>query len=370
MAYCGTIAEISLNAIISNFNKVKLKVGNRKILAVVKASAYGHGAISVAKKLVSGGVDMLGVATVEEGIELRDAGITHPIVVLLGITPDEVNPLLENDLIPVIYNLSIARRVSEESNKKGKITNIHIKIDTGMGRLGIIAEDSIDKIREIAELKGLRLEGLMTHFADADLSDKEYAIFQLKRFSNVIKDLKKIGISFPLRHASNSAAILTFPDAHLDMVRPGIMLYGYFPSDRIKSPELKPALTLKSRILTLKRVPEGTPISYGKTFVTKRESIIAILPIGYADGYNRNLSNKGEVLIKKMKAPVVGRICMDMTMVDVTGIPDIKEGDEAVLIGEQGKYFITATDIAKLTDTIPYEVLCSISRRVKRVYKE
>lgn len=370
MAYCGTIAEISLNAIISNFDKVKLKAGQRKILAVVKASAYGHGAIPVAKKLVSGGVDMLGVANVEEGIELRDAGITHPIVVLLGITQDEVNPVLEYGLTPVIYNLSIAKKLSEESNKKGKATNIHIKIDTGMGRLGIIAEDSIDIIREIAELRGLRLEGLMTHFADADLSDKEYATFQLKRFSKVIKGLKKIGISFPLYHASNSAAILTFPDAHLDMVRPGIMLYGYFPSDQIKSPELKPALTLKSRILTLKRVPEGTPISYGKTFVTKRESIIAILPIGYADGYNRNLSNKGEVLIKKMKAPVVGRICMDMTMVDVTGIPDIKEGDEAVLIGEQGKYFITATDIAKLTDTIPYEVLCSISRRVKRVYKE
>lgn len=368
MAFRGTIAEISLSAISSNLNQVKLKIGKRKILAVVKALAYGHGAIPVAKRLIAGGVDMLGVATVEEGIELRDAGISHPIVVLLGINPYEIPALLDYNMTPVLYSLSISKALSGASKNKGKVTNVHIKIDTGMGRLGIIAEESIDIIKEIAGLKGLRLEGLMTHFSDADLVDKDYARFQLKRFNDVIKGLKKIGIKFPLCHAANSAAILTFPPSFFNMVRPGIMLYGYLPSAEINSPDLRPALTLKSRILAIKRVSAGTPISYGRTFVTARKSTIAVLPIGYADGYSRMLSNRGEVLIKGKRSPVVGRVCMDMTMVDVTGIHGVREGDEVILIGKQGKYSISADEIAKKIGTIPYEVLCSISSRVPRVY--
>lgn len=370
MAFRGTIAEISLSAISSNLEKVRSKAGNRKILTVVKASAYGHGAIPVAEKLIAEGVDMLGVANVEEGIELRDAGINHPIVVLSGIVPDEIPAVIEYNLTPVIYNPPIARSLSEASKKRGKITAIHIKIDTGMGRLGVIAYEAVSIIKEIAELKGLRLEGIMTHFSDVDLIDKEYAEFQLKLFNDVIEGLKKIGIKFELCHAANSAAILTFSSSLFDMVRPGIMLYGYPPSDQIYSPGLRPALSLKTQILFLKKVPSGTPISYGRTFITKRESTIAVLPIGYADGYNRLLSNKGEVLIKGKRAPVIGRVCMDTTMVDVTEISGVKEGDEVVLIGKQGEEFIGADEIAKKIDTIPYEVLCSISRRVTRVYKD
>jgi alanine racemase len=369
MASRGTIAEISLGAISSNLDKVRLKVGKRKILAVIKASAYGHGAVPVAKILISKGVDMFGVATVGEGIELRDAGITHPIVVLSGIAHDEIDELLNYSLTPVVYNLSIAKYISGESRKRNKITDVHIKVDTGMGRLGIIAEESINVIKEISELEGLRLEGIMTHFADADLSDKEYARFQLKRFNDTIDGLKKFGINIPLVHAANSAAILTFEQSYFDMVRPGIMLYGYPPSDHIDNAGLIPALTLKTKILALKRVPAGTPISYGRTFVTKRDSVISMLPIGFADGYSRMLSNRGEVLVRGKRAPVVGRVCMDMTMADVTDIPDVDEGNEAVLIGKQGREHITADDVAKRTGTIPYEILCSISCRVQRVYK-
>ncbi len=370
MASRGTIAEISLGAISSNLDKVRLKVGKRKILAVIKASAYGHGAVPVAKILISKGVDMFGVATVGEGIELRAAGITHPIVVLSGIAHDEIDELLNYNLAPVVYNLSIAKYISGESRKRNKITDVHIKVDTGMGRLGIIAEESINVIKEISELEGLRLEGIMTHFADADLSDKEYARFQLKRFNDAIDGLKKFGINIPLVHAANSAAILTFEQSYFDMVRPGIMLYGYPPSDHIDNAGLIPALTLKTKILALKRVPAGTPISYGRTFVTKRDSVISMLPIGYADGYSRMLSNKGEVLVRGKRVPVVGRVCMDMTMADVTDIPDADEADEVVLIGKQGREYITAEDLAKKVGTIPYEILCSISSRVQRVYKE
>jgi alanine racemase len=370
MAFRGTIAEISLSAISSNLNQVRLKIGKRKILAVVKASAYGHGAIPVVKRLITEGVDMLGVATVEEGMDLRDAGINHPIVILLGINPYEIPALLDYNMTPVLYSLSTAKALSEASIKKGRVTDIHIKVDTGMGRLGIMAEEAVRVIKEIGGLKGLSLEGLMTHFADAELADKEYAECQLKRFNDIIKGLKRIGITFPLSHAANSAAIITFPPSLFNMVRPGIMLYGYLPSEEMIGPSLKPALTLKSHILALKKVPAGTPLSYGRTFVTARKSNIAVLRIGYADGYSRMLSNKGEVLIKGKRAPVVGRVCMDMTMVDVTGIYGVKEGDEVVLIGKEGEDFIGADEIARKIETIPYEVLCSISSRVPRKYKE
>jgi len=369
MAFRRTIAEISLSAISSNLDKVRSIAGRRKIMAIVKASAYGHGTIPVVERLIAGGVDMLGVANVEEGVELRDAGISHPIVVLSGIVPDEIPAVIEYNLTPVIYNLPLVRSLSRLSSEKGKTTNIHIKIDTGMSRLGIIDEEAVEIIKEIAELKGIRLEGIMTHFADADL-DKEYTVFQLKRFNNLIEGLKRIGINFPLCHAANSAAILTLRASLLDMLRPGIMLYGYLPSEQIHSIALKPALTLKSHILFIKRIPAGTPVSYGRTFITKRASSIAIVPVGYADGYNRLLSNRGEVLIKGERAPVIGRVCMDMTMVDVTDISGVREGDEVVLIGRQGEGFIGADEIAKKIGTIPYEILCSISSRVPRVYKE
>lgn len=370
MALHRTVAEISLDAISSNLEQVRLRTGRRKILAVVKASAYGHGAVPVAKRLILQGIDMLGTATVEEGIELRDAGITHPILVLSGINPEEIPYLIAHNLTPVIYSFSLAKLLSEESKKTGKSIRVHVKIDTGMGRFGIIAEEAIETIKKLSSLKGLVLEGIMTHFSDADLSDKGFAEYQLKRFNKAIEGLKSSGINFPICHAANSAAILTFGHSHLDMVRPGIMLYGYLPSDHVVCPDLHPSLTLKSRILSIKKVPAGTPISYGRTFVTRRESLIAILPIGYADGYNRLLSNKGEAIIKGKRVPVIGRICMDTTMVDVTDIPEINEGDEAVLLGRQGDESIFADEIAVKTGTIPYEVLCSISRRVPRVYKK
>ncbi|MEW6408557.1 MAG: alanine racemase [Nitrospirota bacterium] len=364
-----TYAEIDLEALSHNLTEVRRMIGNREILAVVKASAYGHGAIPVARRLESDGVEAFGVAILEEGIELRKAEISKPIIILTGVNRDEVESAIHHNLTPVVYNLDSARHISEISNRLGRKTDIHIKVDTGMGRLGFRVDEAVDAILRISRFNSINIEGLLTHFADADLADKEYANLQVKLFREVVDILSKYGIDIPLHHAANSAAIIDYEPALFNMVRPGIMLYGYFPSNEVRRRvDLKPVLSLKSKVIFLKRVPTGTSISYGRTFITKRESLIAGIPLGYADGYNRLLSNNGEVLIRGKRAPIAGRICMDMFMVDVTDIDGVKEGDEVVLIGKHGNEQITADDIAQRTGTISYEVLCSISYRVPRVY--
>ncbi len=359
-----TCAEIDLNALSHNVRIIKKTTGNKPILAVVKAQAYGHGAVRVSKHLLACGASMLGVAFTDEAIELREAGIRAPIVVFFE--RNNINALFKYKLTPAVFDFKTAEIISNEASKRNQKIPVHIKVDTGMGRLGLRVKNALIEILKIVNLKNLKPEGIMSHFSDLDLMDKDFASEQLREFLKLVKSLKTKGVNFKFLHMANSAAVLGFPEAHLNMVRPGLMLYGYAPT---QVSNLKPVMTLKTKVIFIKNVPAGTPISYGRTFITKRKSIIATLPIGYADGYNRRLSNNGRVLINDKYAPVVGRVCMDLTMVDVTKIPDIKEGDEVILISAQSKEKITAYDIAQRIGSIPYEVLTSIGQRVKRVYK-
>jgi alanine racemase len=364
-----TVATVDLNALSHNYQEVVRRIGDRKVLAVVKAQAYGHGAIPVSRRFVELGSHMLGVALVEEGRDLRDAGITAPILVMAPVFPEQAEVIVNAKLTPVVYTLAIARALSDAVVRAGRTLAIHVKIDTGMGRIGLSPEEALDFIVAAAKLPGLAVEGLMTHFADADLRDKAFASAQMDRFESLIRSLGEKGIAIPLRHAANSAAVLEYDRALLTMVRPGLMLYGYNPLESGVSADLRPVMSLVTRIAFVKKVPAGVPISYGRTFITKRESLIATIPIGYADGYSRGLSNKGEAIVRGGRVPVAGRVCMDMTMLDVTGVPGIAVGDEVVLIGAGGNERITADDIAAKTNTIAYEVLCGISGRVPRIVK-
>ncbi len=377
-----TCAEIDIKALVHNLNEAKRLAGSKsQLLAVVKADAYGHGAVKVSEALVRNDVQYLGTALVEEGIELRDAGIKIPIIVLGGVFESQIPKIAEYSLTPVVYQEGFLKAIAKEAENKNKQINIHIKIDTGMGRIGVLPDEAVDFVKKAASQKNIKVEGIMTHFADADLSDKAYAEKQMAEFNSIVKRLNKEGIKIPYQHIANSAALVDFENDKFNMARPGIMLYGYAPfsTPPLIPPLLRggtggvglnliPVMSLKTRILHLKKVSAGTYISYGRTFAAKRESIIATLPVGYADGYSRGLSNKGSVIVKGKKAPIAGRVCMDMTMIDVTDIIDVEINDEAVLMGSQGGEAITADDIARLTNTISYEVLCSIGKRVPRVY--
>jgi len=356
-----TVAEIDLNALSHNLGVVRNKTGKKNILAVVKANAYGHGAVEISRRLLLEGVSHLGTAFTGEAVRLREEGITAPILVFFD--REHVEECLQYGLTPLIFDYGSAKQFSAAAGKLGCRISIHIKVDTGMGRLGMPLNEARKEIPRIAALENIDIEGLMSHFSDADLRDKAFARLQLKAFLELRKELKQKNITVKYSHIANSAAVLGMAPGHLNMVRPGIMLYGY------GADELKPVLSLKTRVLMIKKVPSGTFIGYGRTFITKRRSIVATIPVGYADGYSRRLSNQGEVLIRGKRAPVLGRVCMDTFMVDVTDIPGADLNSEVVLIGSQGKEKITAADIAEKTGTIPYEVLTSIGQRVRRVYK-
>lgn len=366
-----TAAKIDLAALEHNYREVVRNAEGRKILAVVKAQAYGHGAVAVSRHLLRLGADLLGVALVEEGKELRTAGIDAPILLMGSLFPDQAETAVVLRLTPVVYTISVARALSEAALKLKTAVPVHVKIDTGMGRIGIAPEHAFAFIKDLRRLPGIDIQGLMTHFADADLREKGFASMQMAHFERLLQNLDAAHITLPLRHAANSAAVLDFHRALFTMVRPGLMLYGYSPLENEQNTSgLEPVMSLVTRIAHLKKVAAGVPISYGRTFVTKHESLIATLPIGYADGYSRSLSNCGEALVRGARVPVVGRVCMDMCMIDVTGLVGVGEGDEVVLIGRQGTERITASDIAEKTGTIPYEVLCGISSRVPRIYHQ
>jgi len=348
---------------------MRLAGPERAILAVVKADAYGHGAVEISRALKEEGIRFFGVATVEEGIKLREAGIDGSITVLGGVFPEEHSLLLDWNLTPVLYHLPWAQELSRMVQGLGHGIPVQIKVDTGMGRLGLNPDEALKDIPKIAQLPGLNVEGIISHFADADLEDKAFTEGQLKKFQALLDHLSDLGIRIPFRHISNSAAVMSFPPALFNMVRPGIMLYGYMPSDSFPGKvDLQPVLSWNTRIIHLKEVPAGTPLSYGRTFVTRRKSRIATLAVGYADGYSRSLSNRAEVLVNGRRAPVVGRVTMDMTLIDVTDIPEANLGGRATLIGEDKGDRITAWDLARWGNTIAYEVLCGIGRRVPRVY--
>ena len=367
-------AEIDLSAIENNIREIRrLTKPSAKVMAVVKANAYGHGAVAVSKTVLTNGADWLAVALLQEAVELREAGFSVPILIL-GYTPlEQMELVITNDLRQTIYSLEQAEALSSAAGKAGRKATVHIKVDTGMGRIGFLPkQESIDSIIKIARLPHLEVEGIYTHFAIADAEDKDYSIEQLQYFQWLLDQLAKSGLHISIRHAANSAALIDLPEAHFDLVRPGLILYGMYPSNEVQKTKLflRQAMSLKAEVSYVKQVAKGTAISYGCTFVTARHSQIASLPLGYADGYTRLLSNNTDVLIKGKRAPIVGRVCMDQCMIDVTGFEDVAMGDEVVLMGRQENEFISAEEIASRIGTINYEVVCMFSSRVPRVYKD
>ncbi|MDO8446209.1 MAG: alanine racemase [Deltaproteobacteria bacterium] len=364
------MAEIDLDALGHNYSNIKGKAGDRKILAVVKANAYGHGAVKVSRELERLGADMLGVAILQEGIELRDAGIKKPILLLNGIFQGEAEVVLKYDLTPVVYSLETIEELSSEAERAGRIVPVHVKIDTGMKRLGILPDDIEYFFKRVKELKNIKIEGVLSHFATADNKDRGFMEEQFHVFSETINQIRSLGFSPDYIHIENSAAMIwdEFPD-YLNLVRPGITLYGSYPSiwfrDKI---ELKPVMTLKSGIIQIKRISKGESVSYARKFIAERDSIIGVVPIGYADGYPRHLSNVGEVVVRGKMAKIAGLVCMDLIMIDITDIPEAVVGDEVVLWGRQGDMESFADELARRAGTISYELFCRVSGRVPRVY--
>lgn len=360
----GPVAEIDLSALTHNLNIVTNISKKRNIIAVVKADAYGHGSVQISKRILNEGISCLAVAYTEEAKTLRESGVSAKIIVLFDCADKE--DFFNYDLIPVISNMKAAREFSKLAAGRGKTIPVHIKIDTGMGRMGFTKEEAVQCTIAIAGMKGIMLEGLLSHFSEADLSDSSYAAYQVQLFNEIREKITaKIGRPV-MSHMANSAAILTMQDALLDAVRPGLMLYGYSPFS--ESYGLVPVMKIKTKILAVRNLPAGTPISYGRTFMTKRKSRIAVIPLGYADGFNRLFSNNADVLVRGQQAPVVGRVCMDLTMIDVTDIEEVSEADEVVVMGHQGNKTITACQLSSRINTIPYEILTSLGNRAKKEY--
>ncbi len=366
-------AEISLDNIAHNIREIRRITGkSAEIMGVVKADAYGHGVMEVAKTLLENGASRFAVSMLDEAIQLRRAGIEVPILILGYTDPRRANEIIENDVTQSVFSHDLAQALSDEAVRQSKKVKIHIKIDTGMSRIGFLpGYSAVKNVVEISRLSNIIIEGLFTHFATADEKNREYTNTQFERFMSICCELQRIGIHIPVKHCANSAAIIEYPEMHLDMVRPGIILYGMYPSEDVNKAkiDLKPAMTLKANVIMVKEVEKNTSISYGRIFTTGRTSKIATIPIGYADGFNRMLSNKGKVLINGEFAPVVGRVCMDQCMVDITDIgSNVEVGDEVVLIGAQGQNNITAEDVAQTIGMINYELVCIVGKRIPRAF--
>lgn len=377
----GCIAETDLKVLSNNFRVIKDLSGNLPVIAVVKADAYGHGAVEISRRLAGDGVEYLAVAFTEEAAELREAGITVPVLVLFD--PD-FGDIIRYGLVPVISSRKTAVALSKKAEGAGIRIPVHVKVDTGMGRLGVMG-DAVGEILDLAELKGLRIDGVMSHFSEADLSSAGFAKTQVQKFADLRSGLLQKGVGIKMFHMANSAAVMTIPESYFDAVRPGLMLYGYSPlqktedadrrrgsgsqkSEVRQKQDLVPVMSVKTRILSLRRLPPGSPISYGRTFITRRDSLVGVIAAGYADGFSRKLSNNAEVLVRGRRVPVIGRVCMDLSMIDVTDLDGVEEGDEVVVLGRQGNEFIDASELAARADTIPYEILTSLGRLSKKVY--
>lgn len=366
-------AVISLDAVEHNFREMRKNIAEEtKMIAVIKADAYGHGAVPVAHLIED--YDYIwgfAAATAEEAIHLREAGITKPILIL-GIVFDEYFPeLVRYEIRPAVCEYEEARKLSDEAVLQKKTVHIHIALDTGMTRIGFAdAQENVEEIKKISELPNLEIEGMFTHFARADEYDRSPAMVQLERYLDFSRRVEEAGVEIPLHHCSNSAGIIRMPEANLNIVRAGITIYGIYPSSEVERDivKLEPVMELKSHVTYVKDVPTGAAISYGGTYVADRKLRVATVPVGYADGYSRQLSNKGWVLIHGQKAPILGRVCMDQFMVDVTEIGDVKKGDEVTLIGRDGDEFIGIEEIGDLCGRFSYEFACDISPRVPRVY--
>jgi alanine racemase len=379
-----TWAEVDLNAYAHNIRELRrVTQPAARLMAVVKANGYGHGAVQTARTALQNGAAALGVARIQEAVQLREAGLEAPILILGYSPPESAETLIDYELTQTVYSTRAAELLSEQGRRKGKKIKIHIKVDSGMGRLGLMLDDLIGpipaenpapmclrEVEAISRLAHLAVEGIFTHFATADSADKSYANRQLARFIDFLQSLRREGLKPPVTHAANSGALIDMPDSHLDMVRPGIATYGLYPSEEVNKNgvDLIPVMTLKSRIIHLKKVPPGFSISYGATFQTKKDTTIATVPVGYADGLNRLLSSAGHMLVHGRKVPIVGRVCMDLTMLDVGALPGVEIEDEVVVFGQQQGAAITADEIAAQINTINYEIVTSITGRVPRIY--
>jgi alanine racemase len=379
-----TWAEIDLNAYAHNIQELKrITRPPARLMAVVKANAYGHGAVEISRRALQSGAGYLGVARINEAVALRKAGLSAPILILGYSPPALAETLIEYELTQTVYHFRTAQALSDRARRTGRKIKIHIKVDSGMGRLGFVLpspdmditneqsdDNCLKQILSIARLASLQVEGIFTHFATADSADKSYANRQLERFAAFMDQLAAAGLRVPIVHAANSAALIDMPEAHFDMVRPGIATYGLYPSAEVNKStvDLRPVMALKSRIIHLKKVPAGFYVSYGITHRTSKPTTIATVPVGYADGYNRLLSSRGYMLVHGQRVPIVGRVCMDLTMLDVGRLSGVAIEDEVVVIGQQADAVITADELAAELNTINYEIVATITARVPRVY--
>ncbi|MCE5198265.1 MAG: alanine racemase [Armatimonadota bacterium] len=364
-----TYAEVDLSAVRYNIKGVRERVGPHvRIMPAVKANGYGHGAVQVSQACINAGADTLCVSCVEEAIELREASIDVPILILGCSVPSAIDDIVRYDIISTVCDTQYAQLLSAAAVKQSKSARIHIKVDTGMGRIGLQPCNVLDTARALSILPNVVIEGAFTHFPCSDESDKLFTLSQIDKFSRLVAELRKSGIDISIAHSSNSGGILAFPEADFNAVRPGIMTYGYYPSDEVaRTIPIHEVLTLKTHVVFLKDMDSGATVSYGRTHHVKRHSRVATLPVGYADGYSRLLSNRGEAAIRGIRVPIIGRICMDQCLVDVTDVPGVSVGDEVVLYGG-GYDYLSVAKIAETIGTISYEVLCNIGMRVPRVY--
>ncbi|MEG0829462.1 MAG: alanine racemase [Anaerovoracaceae bacterium] len=366
-------AEINLSNLAYNIKNIREKVGDQtEIVGVIKADGYGHGSVEVAKTLAENGVKTFAIATLSEAIKLRDGGIKDNII-MLGLTPDPyVNTLVNYDITPVVCSSKNAQAISEAAKTVGKIVSGYVAVDTGMGRIGYLPDDegAIDEFKKIGQLTNFKIKGLFSHFATADAADKTYARRQEEKFNVFYDKLIQAGITIPTRTFANSASVMELPYVYFDTVRPGIILYGCYPSHEVDKNQLsiKPVMSIKANVVYLKKIAKGETVSYGRKYTASKESIIATLALGYADGYPRPYSSVGTVIINGVKAPIAGNICMDQCMIDVTNVDDVKVGTEVIIMGSDGENTILADDIGDATGTINYEIICAFGQRLPRVY--
>lgn len=369
--YHRLLAEINLDAIGNNIREIRKLIKEKtQLLAVVKADAYGHGAEEVAKVCLYNGADQLAVATCNEGVQVRQWSIQVPVLILGNTVEGQLETVINNNLTQAVFRYETAKKMSDMAVKLNKTALIHIKIDTGMSRIGFLPNDeALDEIEKIFALPNLKVTGVFTHFATADEKDKTFTMVQYKRFRFITDALNAKGHTDFIRHCANSGAILDMPELQLDMVRAGIIIYGMYPSTQVTHPiNLIPAMSLKSQISYVKYLEENVSIGYGRTYFTTQRTKVATIPIGYADGYSRAFSNKARVIINGHYAPIIGNVCMDQMMVDVTNIPDAKDGDSVIIMGSDGKNTVSAEELANIASTINYEIVCDVGKRVPRVY--
>jgi len=364
-----TVARIDLDAVAHNLQVVRAVIGPRKVCAAVKADAYGHGAPVVCHALERAGVDMFGVSMTGEALDLRCAGITKPIFLLTTVPGEDIGLLLDHDISACVVEEDFACELSVRALNRNMVAEVHVNVDTGMHRVGLDWQTAVRRVQNLADLPGIRIVGLFSHFACSDADDLSFSHEQLRRFKQVADGVKRAGIEVPTVHMANSNGVLRMPDAYFNAVRPGLILYGMASRPGAShAVGLRPVLSLHTRICNVMRVPSGETVGYGGTFTTERETVVATLPVGYHDGYVREFSNHGAVLVGGQRAPVIGRVCMDQTLVDVTDVPEAQAGDEVVLYGCQGEAQMSVEDAARMIGRIPYELTCSISRRVRREF--